>query len=83
MHSCGSYFVHVPKIRLAEQLQALSHPAKKYLETKDEKKYIVKERALRVVLCLHALFLICILLFPYASIADDSVVESVILWFRE
>ena len=37
MHSCGSYFVHVPKIRLAEQLQALSHPAKEYLETKDEK----------------------------------------------
>ena len=42
-----------------------------------KKKYIVKERALRVVLCLHALFLICTLLFPCASIADDSVCARV------
>ena len=42
-----------------------------------KKKYIVKKRALRVVLCLHALFLIFILLFPCASIADDSVCARV------
>ena len=42
-----------------------------------KKKYIVKERALRLVLYLHALFLICILLFPCASLADDSVCARV------
>jgi hypothetical protein len=42
-----------------------------------KKKYIVKEEVLRVVLCLHALFLICILLFPWASLADDSICARV------
>jgi len=42
-----------------------------------KKKYIVKERTLRVVLCLQALFLICMLLFPCVSLADDSVCARV------
>jgi len=44
-----------------------------------KKKYIVKERVLRV----HALFLICILLFPYASLADDSVCARVKIEIRQ
>jgi len=42
-----------------------------------KKKYIVKDQSLQVVPYLHVLFLICILLFPVSSLADDSVCARV------